>query len=1076
MTDFLQAHTPTPGGMVFYNSFNAVKKDDDKLWGYVSVIKRAFEELKLNGVLCLDGRPVLYLRESSGPFSEYEKLRLQKLFWNQGVANVLVLADPIAVYIYSGLAEPAKNQQDSEDLEKILIDRLQIVDYVQRIQSMYLSLATGHYYEQHEKHFNPKESVDSRLLDNLRDLRDILTKGDECLETSDVHALIGRLLFLCYLLDRGIYPIGTPAKDRTGTMLLSDTLESFPSPEGQINYLYGLFADLKEKFNGNMFDQDLEAEKCKIKPSHMEKLVHFIGGHDVQSRQTTLSFWPYDFKMIPVETISAIYQDFLTAEDPDSQREKGAFYTPRFLAEMVVDLAIHDEPDAENWSFLDPACGSGIFLVILFNRLASRWIHRQKLIPGYAAQAEALKKILDRQIRGMDINETACRIACFSLYLAYLDFFSPPDIQQHIEKTGQPLPKLLDYGDDHNRPKADIPVVHRRDFIAEGVPSAQAFDCIIGNPPWQGRGTKQLAQRFMEKAPESLRTKGIGCLLLPAKMLQNQTDAFQARWLRQITLEKVLQLADYRHLLFQNAKTPAFIARFKKEVPQTAQHRIEFIAPKFNRDGLRQGVITVNPASRTWIPLAEILAATQTKIAPVVWKRRLWGTARDQKLLDILQTLPPLSELAGAPGDGKRWIKGQGFQPYFPEKAKNNPNYPKPKPNPWNLKTPFAHTDQSLELIVFKHDFTTLGERLDEIEASKEYLRRRPNEKVFKSPMVLISHGFSKVAYCDYDIDVLFQSTLESITCPQEDLELLMFLAIYLRSNLSQYFLFHTAANWGSERNKVHLEELLRIPFPLPGNENIPPESEQIIKEVAKRFCAFRDELSSELYGLKVDAKDQSLFRDDSKDADIRKKWQLERKKRVDRFQKELEPLIYRYFGLTDQEMAIIEDTISIFEPSSTPTTWHSPKTVTLDQLEETKVRPYDTRGIQAYADTLTATLNKWAHAEGSSSRVRAEGMTDSDTGLAMIKLILTQAESAYREIALSRPMAIVLKDLFDASSRKDRTLLNVRDIFLFHGKKIFIVRADILLNWTRTAALNDAARIFGDIALMQQRSLNNGQ
>jgi len=1065
MTDFLQAHTPTPGGMVFYNSFNAVKKDDDKLWGYVSVIKRAFEELKLNGVLCLDGRPILYLRESSGPFSEYEKLRLQKLFWNQGVANVLVLADPIAVYIYSGLAEPAKNQQDSEDLEKILIDRLQIVDYVQRIQSMYLSLATGHYYEQHEKHFNPKESVDSRLLDNLRDLRDILTKGDECLETSDVHALIGRLLFLCYLLDRGIYPIGTPAKDRTGTMLLADILAKLSSPEGKINYLYGLFSDLKEKFNGNMFDHDLEEEKRKIKPSHIGKLVHFIGGHHVKSGQATLGFWPYDFKMIPVETISAIYQDFLAAEDPDKQREKGAFYTPRFLAEMVVDLAIHDEPDAENWSFLDPACGSGIFLVILFNRLASRWIHKQKRIPGYATQAEALKKILDRQIRGMDINETACRIACFSLYLAYLDFFSPPDIQQHIEKTGHPLPKLLDYGDDPNRPNADIPVVHRRDFIAGGAPGGQAFDCVIGNPPWEGRGTKQLAQYFMEKAPKCLRTSGIGCLLLPTKILQNQTDVFQARWLQQVTLEKVLQLADYSFLLFQHALCPAFIARFKNEAPRLSQHKVEYIAPKFNRDGLRQGIITINPSSRTWIPLADILAATQTKIAPVVWKRRLWGTARDQKLLDLLETLPPLSELAGVPGEGKRWIKGQGFQPNTSGKSLN------PKSSWWEKTDLYigakAPCWASKCLILSVLDCEKVGDHFPS-------LHRPRDRRIYQGPMVLVSQGFGKVAYSDFDI--LFQDSLQSIAGPREDSDLLMFLTIYLRSNLAKYFLFHTAANWGSERDKVHLKELLRIPFPLPGNESIPPESEQIVRDVAKKFRSFHDELSRVYDRLKTDAKSHSLFHDDSKDVDIRKQWQHDRKKLVDKFQKELEPLICRYFGLTDQEMAIIEDTISIFEPSSTPTTWHSPKTVTLDQLEETKVRPYNTRGIQAYADTLTATLNKWAHAEGSSSRVRAEGMTDSDTGLAMIKLILTQAESAYREIALSRPMAIVLKDLFDASSRKDRTLLNVRDIFLFHGKKIFIVRADILLNWTRTAALNDAARIFGDIALMQQRSLRDGQ
>jgi len=127
--------------------------------------------------------------------------------------------------------------------------------------------------------------------------------------------------------------------------------------------------------------------------------------------------------MIPVETISAIYEDFLSTEDPEKQRGKGAFYTPRFLAEMVVDTAVRDNATLFNGTFLDPACGSGIFLVILFNRLANRWILSQAGRVTYTAKAKALRNILANQIRGVDVEETACRIACFSLYLAYLDFF-----------------------------------------------------------------------------------------------------------------------------------------------------------------------------------------------------------------------------------------------------------------------------------------------------------------------------------------------------------------------------------------------------------------------------------------------------------------------------------------------------------------------------------------------------------------------------------------------------------------------------------------------------------------------------
>ena len=136
-----------------------------------------------------------------------------------------------------------------------------------------------------------------------------------------------------------------------------------------------------------------------------------------------------------------------------------------------------------------------------------------------------------------------------------------------------------------------------------------------------------------------LRTAEPVAFCCPSKILQNQTDAFQAEWLNAGDFGKRVTVGGLRFLLFQNALCPAFIARFKNMPPQPTQHMIEFTAPKFNRDGLRQGIVTINPSSRVWLPLADILSATQSKTAPVVWKRRLWGTLRDQKLLDLLQSL-----------------------------------------------------------------------------------------------------------------------------------------------------------------------------------------------------------------------------------------------------------------------------------------------------------------------------------------------------------------------------------------------------------------------------------------------------
>lgn len=1050
LTDFVRAHLSPPPGMAFYSSFESIQSNKDMI-GYLSVLERAWGELKLSGVLCLENRPVLYLKEYNRPFSPSERVHLQRRFWNQGVANILILADPTSVYIYSGLAKPPKDDSDEDALVEILSQ----ANYIQCIQSFYHDLATGHYYEDKQKYFDPIHSVDSWLLDNLRALRDKLIEGEYQLDIKGVHAFIGRVLFLCYLLDRGIYSVGEPKHRQTGTMVLAEKLEHLSLHEKRIRYLYDeLFRDLKEQFNGNMFDQDLNAEKLLINSYHIDNLIQFLGGHNVKIGQRTLGFWAYDFRMIPVETISAIYQDFLAAEDPQRQQQRGAFYTPRFLAEMVVDIATCDNPDSHNWSFLDPSCGSGIFLVILFNRLANSWILKQTGRVHFVTKAKALKDILGRQIRGVDIEETACRIACFSLYLAYLDFFDPPDIRHYINKTGEALPNLLNYGNSTNRPFANIPVIHKADFLAEKTLFEETFDCIIGNPPWEGRQSKQQAQKFVQKVPLFLRNGGIGCLLLPSKILQNQTDTFQAEWLRKVTLEKVLQLADYRFLLFQNALCPAIIARFKNESPHPAQHKIEFTAPKFSRDGLRQGIIAINPSARTWIPLVNVLAASESKTAPVVWKRHLWGSHRDQKLLDFLWSLPKLSEVAGKPKEGKRWIKGQGFQPNTSGKSKN------PK-LPWWKKSDLyigatASCWDSKCLILNTTDCEAISDRFPS-------LHRPRDPRIYKGPLVLVSQGFGKVAFCDFD--VLFQDSLQSIAGPLKDKEYLMFLAGYLRSNLARYFLFHTAANWGSERDKVHLDELLRVPFLFP--ESVSHEAEQIVKIVAKKINEHR--VKSSYIHSKLDKNTSELFNDYE-----RSQLQRELNESINVLQSELEPLIYRYFGLTEQEIVLVEDTINVFEPSSTPTTWRTSKTLTLDPVECTTARPYATQGLKVYADTLTSTLNKWAQKEKSNYRVHAKGGTDDYTGLAIVTLSLSNEETAYQQESYAGRLTKILKEFHSHASRLQGPLRYERDIIIFRGKQVNIIRPNILMNWTRTAALNDAARIYSDIALSQKKN-NNG-
>jgi len=1046
-----------PAGLMFYSSLTDVRADQG-LRPYLHVITRAWDALKLDGVLCVNGLPTLYLTIRRERISPTKGANLQCLFWNQGVATVLVVVDPETVRIYSGMAKPV-NSDFSLDREAALVETLSLADYAIRVESFLLQLATGHYYRNNPSFFSAEQTVDAYLLNNLRTLREKLVNSNSQLTVKTAHTFLARILFVCYLTDREIIDLSEYVEGQCSRgASLGNMLAGLGTAEAKRRVLHNLFGRLKEDFNGSMFGPATLAECRQLSADALLDLTDFLQGHDLGTGQHTLDFWAYDFRFIPVETISAIYEDFLKREDETEKRAKGAYYTPRFLAETVVDLALKDCDTLEGKRFLDPSCGSGIFLVTLFNRLAAAWSTRYpKFANDYDRKAEALKAILRDQICGIDKNLTACQISCFSLYLAFLDCFDPPGLKRYIRQSGK-LPSLLK----RRNPSADdaptFPVVYEEDFLSPSGTLPRDFDFVVGNPPWRDRGAvKGLHHQFALKIPEHLRPLGTACLLLPSKtFLNDKTNQFQEKWLSQVTVEEVVQLADYSFILFKEAKCPCMIVRLRATEPSVADAVVQYVTPKVTRIDDREGVIPIAPADRKSIPLRQILAAAHKQAAPAVWKQYLWGTPRDIKFLDLLEQMPKLDEIAGAPGAGCRWTKGQGLQPYYPEKAAIDPRYPKGTQNPWRATDSFVRADKAFpDMFLFGNDCVSLGDHLDSLRASRDLLRRCPSAKLFSSPLVLISQGIGeeslpKVAYADFP--VLFQDSLQSICGQKEDKEdedLLLFLTVYLRSHLAKYYLFHTSANWGTERDKVQLAELLRIPFPLPGSEYAHKDAEKIVRRVASKMRALRKYIATHLQN----AEDLLLLEEDGDD----------RRKRAAALQNELEPLIYRYFGLVEQEVLLVEDTVNVSIPSATPGDILKP-IPSQAPIHRANIEPYS-QGLVPYADTLRATLRDWAKQSGSKVEVAVTGGVHKSSGMVCLTVDLTTVPCPFKEEAPSDASIAAATKLAASASDRIGCLDYLRGVIVFHGSQIYIFKPDTLINWTRTAALNDAAEIYARIA-----------
>lgn len=1041
-----------PSGFVLYRSIGEVL-NDARLYAYHHLISVAWGELELDSVLCINNLPTVYIHRSKVPVAAENAAKLHKRFWNQGLASLFLLIDPGALRVYSSQAFPASPAQehDYEAHPALVESNLDLAATALWLEKLYIQLETGAYYRAHASFFDKSQSIDQYLLENLSATRDLLTQGNTPLKKSEAHAFLGRILFTCYLVDRGIIRL-SDYLDCQGESLLEWLSEPGRSATKSKDELYSvLFPSLRRQLNGSMFDDALEYEQRRIKAHHIELLKDFLSGASMRSRQLTLGFWAYEFQMIPVETISGIYEDFLKAEGEDAKHKAGAYYTPRLLAEMTLDVMFEGRPKSLlDKTFLDPSCGSGIFLVLLFNRLAAEWTHsNSRKSKDYITKAEALRGILRNNIRGVDINPTACRIACFSLYLAYLDQFDPRAIEHHSKETGRFLPNLI-RAKGVGQPKGPrelLPVITEADFLQNEDSLGSSFDYIVGNPPWAERGNS-LEQQFMLETPTRMGANATACMLLPTKVLLNQTSEFQGRWLEQVSIEKIVQLADYRRILFAEAKCPCLIARFKKADAKLKESWIEYLTPKVRGVEVRNGSVPVCAEDWKWLSENELRAAISKGQAPQLWKSLFWGTDRDRKFLRVLCELPRLENLAGTPkqvnAGEKKWVKGQGFQPL--KIGECSEKYRKLR---WSLQDTFVPARRIAESpFVFESQLPKLGGYLEKHSYRLDCLHRERDEAIYQPPLILFSQGFTRFAYFDYP--VRFQHSLQSIAGRPGDEEELLFLAAYLKSKLAYYFIFHTTSNIGAERPKAHLKEVLNLPFFLPDSEFASSESRNLIKKVATKMRTLKGKLMTKWERLAPGADDDFELSEET-EADWEAFAERETKKLMEQF---VDPLIYKYFGLIQAEIDLVEDTHDVIRPSITPSM--------VDDRRGTR-QLLSEENFKEYAQTLTTTLQNWM--SGSVSvKINAICRVHSALELSCVELYQSSESNDVRMEPLADTELAAYLSLEASSSEDNGSMRLIRSVRYFEGDRIRIYKPARLGFWMKSSALNDASALHAEI------------
>lgn len=992
---------------------------------HAAAMRAAFER-QVDGFFSIAGVPtVAFLVRDN--LDRQEVNEIHQALWNQGLASILAIKLPTVVHIYSLWEKPVPSAwNEPSERDHRLVEVLDLVSQALALRELVPGVESGQYFQQHRERFPRDARIDETLLRNLKTTRDQLI-GRE-VKPDAARALILQVVFIAYLEDRRIIE---PQDFQTATDGRAASLAEVLSVR-EARLLETLFEYLRRTFNGDVFNApgrfDETSEPMLLGAPQIEPLAEFREG-TLEMDTGQVRFWPYDFRFIPVELISAIYDRFLN-DDNQARADNGAYFTPRFLADLVVEQvweALDSDLRLRAFTVLDPSCGSAIFLVRMFQKMVED--HRRSH-GGEAPDWPTLRSFTER-LHGWDIQESAVRIGVFSLYVALLEQVHPPAIRA-LKAAGKILPKLL--GE----------TLIARDFFSEQDPEP-LFDIVVGNPPWVSRRSQQvitalawckrhhypapgdeIAWAFVWKSAKHVRPDGRVALLLPAMgILLNHTQGVheaRQKWLEGIEVVRIINFADVCFQLFDGADRPTILALYRLSSRPGRDYEVDYWVPKAHRLLSATRLLLIPSVDRSRVPMS---AARRD---PAIWKKRMWATTRDVKLLQWLGDLPKLGTILTTFGRAQRrkpspekWIIGQGFKPFNPESTSKH------------------HTSEAEEAVTL-HPFLKAADFRPWVLptiTSAPWHTQRVHRKGFADgylgPHILVpqgvirSEGRVRAAYVEQSL--CFRHSLQAIRFPETEQRRAKLLTAVLNSSLAAWYYFHTSANFGADRAKVHEEQLLELPFPAVRQVPDPPTAEAAEDAIVRIF----DELLAH--------RDDFLVHLDA----------------VAPYAEAADRLVFEYYGLNADERSLIQDGLSTVIPSMQPR-----KDVITPLMRQSS--PELRRN---YVLHLIAALREWMRPETPLSARILEGRSDT----ALVELRLAEDNNEIRidhqTPQLEEVLALLLDQIPEATSHN---LELQPDLKVFLGDSLYLAKPLSCRYWLTSTALNDADEIAGDLLSTETR------
>ncbi len=832
--------------------------DDPSLLPYATLLGDVSDQdgslAALQGVYEWQASPLIYLVDG-GRLSGEQHLRvLRRLVALRGDASYLGVVEPGCLTIHAvGLDESSSSS--------FTLRRVRSTETGARVTLSSLAMGT----------LGPASAGQPQVTSTLLAVIEECASGlqEQGLDPLDALSLTGRAVFTRFLADRRLLPTDMAA-------VHADLFSTRRRAQATSDWL-------DDTFNGDFLPlRDLRwASLSRTTYSHLSNVMCKAPGGQLYLGWDA-SWAHLDFAHVPVGVLSRAYESFVHKRQQGRRRREGIYYTPAVLAERMVResfQALRGEGAAHRACVLDPSVGAGVFLLAAFRQLvAERW-----QATGVRPDTFALRRILQNQLQGFDINEEALRFAALGLYLMAIELDANPEPVEKLQFSALRGSVLHHVGNEDHRQCAGSlgPRV--------GAEHRGKYDLVIGNPPWTGgtrfpdepwrevevrvaavaseRGlisTPVIPNRvqdlpFVWRAMEWARPGGQIALALHGRLLFQQGDGMPAAreaLFRALDVTGVVNGAELLETdVWPGVRAP-FCLLFARNRPPGPASGFRFVSPRLERGLTDKGRLRIDSAN------ACVLAAQDIENEPCLFKLLFRGTELDREVLGRLreEELVPLQEywasLFGWKQRGRLQQCGNGYQRLRPSSRKK--------------KGALLPGDDARDFIGWPEIGTHHPNRLlleaDGLERfNQERVHHLRNPEIYRGPVLLVREA-PHVNKGRLGVSVVFDNVLygqsffgySTAGHPQAK-NLVRYLALLLSSRVSLWYALVTSGRFGVERGAVEKVIIDQTPVrPLESlrrdlQDRIVPLFNAVARHPSEEEWATVDHWAAEVYGLGAD-------------------------------------------------------------------------------------------------------------------------------------------------------------------------------------------------------------------------------